>query len=295
MTPSGHALIGEGRLIVTPDLADQIIADMRYEGQRRLDLAHVAELAAALLRGAMAAGSQIAFVRYKGKLYLINGQHRIHAVSRSRRPLEFQVLIVDCASEADIARHYFTFDRMAKHRSDGDVLASQRVASRYGISATMAKAVWAALPLIQHRFDRLEALQDPNRRDDDLRLFQAEPWWSLAAEMQEILAVAPNHVRKRLVSSQGVSVSLVLLKHQPVAARAFLGGIAADDGLRRTDPRKALLIDLGRRRWVNGTLDGCLILSYAWNAYVEGRSIGHLKVVENARFRLAGTPFDGRL
>jgi hypothetical protein len=286
--------IQEGRLRVGPSLASQILTDHNYERQRPLRPGHVAELAALMRRKAFLPGSQIAFARVGKRLFLINGQHRLSAVVESGREVEFQVMIVNCRNEEDVARHYYTFDRLVTARSDGDVIKAVRICETHGISHMMARGVWQAVPIIEHRFARIDYQNDPERRDDDRRLGMCEPWWGYAAELDAILRRAPSSVRQRLLSAQTVSVALVLLRDQPEGARAFLSGIAEDDGLRRDDPRKAFLIDMAARAWRRKSLDGSLTMAYAWNAYFLRRPLSQLRVLQNSRFRLEGTAFDGR-
>ena len=109
-----------------------------------------------------------------------------------------------------------------------------------------------------------------------------------------MIAAAPSAVHKRLVSSQAVAVALVTIKHQREKAEAFWTGLAKDDGLRRNDPRKALLIDFGNREWGRKSSDGCVSTSLAWNAYFSGRALSQIKIVNGAGVRILGTPFDGR-
>lgn len=288
-----HSLT-EGRLLVTPAIAETILTEQNYPGQRRVRANHVSALAAAMRRKAFLPGGQIAFARVGRKLYLINGQHRLNAVIESGRSVEFQVMIVDCRSEDDVARHYYTFDRLATGRSDADVLSAVGICERHTISPTMARGVWQAVPLIEHGFVRVNYAHDPERRDDDRRLGLCDPWWPYAAQLEAILALAPGAVRKRLMNAQSVAVALVILRDQPKAATDFLTGLAKDDGLRRDDPRKALLIDMVGRAWRRQSLDGCLTMAYAWNAFFLNRPLQQLKVLQNSRFRLEGTAFDGR-
>lgn len=286
--------IQEGRLAVGPTLATQILADHNYGRQRSLRRGHVAELAALMRRKAFLPGSQIAFARVGKRLFLINGQHRLKAIVESGREVEFQVMIVDCRTVDDVARHYYTFDRLVTARSDADVLKAVGAPETHGISASMARGVWQAVPLIEHSFERVNYAHDPERRDDDRRLGLCAPWWGYAAELEAILQLAPSSVKKRLLNAQAVAVALVLLRDQPEEARAFLTGIAEDDGLRRDDPRKAFLIDLAGRQWRRQSLDGSLTMAYAWNAFFLRRPLSQLKVLQNSRFRLEGTAFDGR-
>lgn len=283
----------EGRLTVTPDLAQRILENQNYAGQRRVRPDHVKSLAATMRRNAFLPGSQIAFARLGGAYHLVNGQHRLRAVLESGVSIEVQLLVVDVERPEDIARVYFSFDRNSTVRSDQDVLSAVNPDEGL-LTNTTRRGVWQAVPIIANGFSRPHYSSDEKRRDDDYRLGLCEQWWQYAARYETILNPAPSAVRKRMVSAQPMSVALVLLRWQPDMAAKFFGGIAMDDGLKRNDPRKALLIDIVQRPWSRQSMDGCLSVAYAWNAYFAGRDLSQIKIVSNARFRLDGTPFDGR-
>lgn len=286
--------LNEGRSVIGPALAADLIETSNYSKQRRVNRQHVESLAASMRRQAWVSGSQLAFGRLYGHLHLVNGQHRLHAVIESGCDIEFQVVILDCADDKELAQLYYTFDRHGRARSDADVLSAVGITDRFGITATTARGVWQAAPIIENGFQRVAYTDDPARRDDDHRLAICSAWWPVSAQYEALLKKAPSSVRQRLLTSQAMAVALVVLKHRPVEANAFFDGIASDDGLRRDDPRKALLIDLAGRAWRRHTLDGCFVLAYSWNAFFRGRPQSQLKVVQNGRFRLEGTPFDGR-
>jgi hypothetical protein len=286
--------IKEGRLVVGPLLASRILSDLNYDGQRKVRKNHIASLAATMRRKAFLPGSQLAFVHVDGRWVLVNGQHRLHAIIESGAEIEFQVLVHDAASEEEIPRIYFGFDRHTAVRTDRDLTDAAKVKERTGVSATAVRGVWQAAPIIAAGFARLSYTADATRRDDDYRLDQCEPWWPAAARYEALLDEAPSVVKKRLLSAQGMAVALVLLRYQPEEAVQFFQGLAADDGLKRDDPRKALLIDLTQRAWRRQSMDGCMAVSLAWNAFFMRRPLQQIKIVQNARFKLDGTPYGGR-
>jgi hypothetical protein len=286
--------IQEGRLDVTPQLARLILAHANYERQRPVKAQHVAFLADEMRRGSFLPGTQIAFARMGRRLILVNGQHRLTAQNVSDESVQYQVVIHDVATADAVHALYYRHDRGGRARSEAEVLASVGVADQFGLKKTLARSVFQAQPLIANRFLRPSFNNDPTLRNDDLRLEACKPWWPVAAEYQAMIKDAPNAVYKRLVSSQAVAVALVTIKHQPERAALFWTGLAKDDGLRRNDPRKALLIDFGNREWGRKSSDGCVSTSIAWNAFYTGRPLTLVKIVNGAGVRIAGTPFDGR-
>lgn len=287
-------VVSEGRLFITPALAAQLLASANYERQRPVKAPHVAFLADEMRRGSFLSGTQIAFARLGEKLVLVNGQHRLNAQVQADEGVEYQVLIHDVGSADAVHALYYRHDRGGRARTEAEVLASVGVAEQYGLAKTLARSVFQAQPLISNRFLRLTYADDPTLRNDDLRLEACKPWWPIAAQYQAMIADAPHTVAKRLTSSQALAVALVTIKHQPEKAAAFWTGLAKDDGLRRNDPRKALLIDFGNREWGRKSSDGCVATSLAWNAFFSGRPLSQIKIVNGAGVRILGTPFDGR-
>lgn len=292
--PALAAVIAEGRLSVSPALAKRILLENNYERQRTVRPAHVAFLADAMRRGSFSPGSQIAFARVADKLVLTNGQHRLNAQMECAETVEYQVIIHNAATAGDVHRLYYRQDRGGRARSDAEVLASIGAADRFGLSSTLARSVFQAQPLIANKFVRQSMVNDPTLRNDDLRIQNCKPWWPLAATYQGLISPAPHTVRRRLTTSQALAVALVTLKYQPERAAMFWAGVSQDDGLRRDDPRKALLIDLGSREWTRKSSDGCAATSAAWNAFFEERPLKRIQVTADAAIRVVGTPFDGR-
>ena len=95
-----HTVLREGRKVIGPALAERILSEAHYDGQRKTYDHHVTLLADMMRRGKWSTGSQIAFARLGDALFLVNGRHRMRAVSASLRDIEFQVLIVDVQTMA---------------------------------------------------------------------------------------------------------------------------------------------------------------------------------------------------
>lgn len=288
-------IIREGRLTVGPALAERILAEAHYDGQRPIAPHHVTLLKEDMRRDRWTPGSQIAFGRLGGRFYLLNGRHRMTSVIESGRDIEFQVLLLDAADEADLASLYYRFDRRQRARSNAEVLAALKVSERFGLSKTMTRAVFDAALLVANGFERPNYQADPvGVRSDDARLATAEAWWAHGATYEGLIAEAPKHVKAKLTAAQIVAVGLVTVKYQPELAAEFWGGLARNDGLRRADPRSTLISDFATRAMVGGRTNGAIAVSFAWNAFCERRQLKIIKVFDNATVRLIGTPFDGR-
>jgi hypothetical protein len=288
-------IVREGRLAIGPELALRILTEGNFAGQRPVSEHHVTLLAEDMRCDRWTDGSQLAFALLDGELHLINGQHRMRAVIVSGATVVFQVLVNQVYTQEEMESLFFRFDRRTRARSDREVLHSLRIPEKYGLSAGMAKTVFSAALLISKNFERASYQADPvSVRSDDARLETAAPWWEAGAEYERMIAEAPRVVRKYLMGAQVTSVALVTIKHQPELAKEFWGGVAANDGLRRGDPRHTYLRDLQTRSTAGSHNAGAIAAAYSWSAFVENREITHLKVYDNSRVRIAGTPFDGR-
>ena len=286
-------LLSEGRVRINGALADRILAEANYAGQRPIRDHHVDDLAGQMQRGLFGAATQLYFIRHGGRLHLVNGQHRLAAVIKADRDIEFQVAIEEVEAEDQLAAAYFRHDRLARHRSTAEVLNAVGVGDRYNLTAGMTKAVFMATPLLARRFERPNYQRDPLIRDDSARLAVAQPWWSIAAQYEKLIAGAPKTVKKRLLNPQIVAVALVTIKHQPEKAAGFWRGIADNDGLRKGDPRHTFLANDRSAHGINPVL--AAVAATAWNAWFEGRKIGSIRVFEYSPIRISGTPYSGRV
>lgn len=290
-----HYILREGRVSISPALAERILAEANYARQRRVYGHHVALLADAMRRNRWTAGSQIAFGWLGGRLHLVNGQHRMHAIIAAQRTIEVQVLIEAVDTEAELAALYYRFDVQQRRRSTSEVLNAAEIAQQHGLSAGMTKAAFEAVALIGNGLKPINYQQEPVKaRSVDARLDAARAWWPTAGLFQQAIKRADTTLKAKLLSTGVVAVGLVTLRYQPEKAEAFWRGVAADDGLRVGDPRRTLIKDLmGRRLNVGRQAQAVIVSALAWNAFFLGKPLKILKVYEGADPKVLGTPFDG--
>lgn len=293
------AIIKEGRLLITPDLAQRILNEAFFERQRRIDEKQVQVYATMMRRGLWHLADPISFVLSRGKLTAVNGYHRLHAIIAFGRAVEFRIAINVAQSEEEIASTYYRFDTVIKTRSHRQILGAVNVAESNGVSRNMAEAVYGAAGVIMNDFvvpkaTTLDAEAAVKMRVVDLRLEACAPWWEHARALEKALAKAPANIRRRILRATTFSVALVTQKHQAQKAQEFWRGLAENDGLRRTDPRNTYLRDLLTRTVSLGDAQqGVMAAALAWNAWCEGRSLSIIKIAPGMKFRLAGTPYNG--
>jgi hypothetical protein len=294
--PAVESLVTAGRMTITPELAQRITSERNYARQRRLHSPSVQWWAEKLRRGTFAEGMQVWFVLVDGRIYLVDGQHRLHGVAASGIPASFQVEIIEGASADDVHEAYTWFDRgPTRKRSAAEAMNAIFDHDEHRITKAMALTVRGAALLLHFHFDPPHASADPVAvGDDHERLHYAAPYWPAAEAYERIVNRAPGSVRKRLRNPQIAAVALATLKEQPKAATEFWGGVAENDGLRKGDPRHTLLVWLSEHRFnESGSNTAAVAASLAWNSYYEGRAHTSLKVGAAKGVRIAGTNFRG--
>ena len=186
-------IVREGRLTVDQALAYRVLNEAVYPRQRALIAHHVLLLADTMRRGNWMAGSQIAFGVLAGKLYLINGQHRLNAVFDSDSEIEFQVVLLPVSSEDELHHLYRRFDVEQRTRSLPEVLRAEGLAERWQINSQTARTLYEAALLITANFVHVAGFKDPvAKRSHDARLAAAAEWGAEAAIYERLLTPAPT-------------------------------------------------------------------------------------------------------
>src|SRR3954451_20396579 len=80
-------MINEGRIEIDPDLAQFVLDEHAYDGQRSVNDFQINYLAAIMEADDWHPGSQIAFAQLPdGTRLMVNGYHRLHALIKSGLP-----------------------------------------------------------------------------------------------------------------------------------------------------------------------------------------------------------------
>lgn len=292
-------LLEEGRFVITPDIAQQLLSRFNYGRQRTVEKLHVSRLAAQMTAGNWTPGSQIAFGTLPdGTIRLVNGQHRLHAVVAAGKSIEFQLLLSPVADEAAIHALYYRFDTLQRGRSDRMVLNSIGIAEQLDISRDAAAGAFKSavvlgnglsLPTNNHALAGNPLLGTP-----DGKLATIEPWWPQVKQYDDLIKPSFGKVKRRLLTASIMPVALVTLKYQPAKAEEFWGGVAKDDGLKVGDPRKVMLHVLTNTDFKNQINSGLILTANCWNAWYGSRQLSHTKVYVGSVCAPAGTPYANR-
>lgn len=282
-----------GSVPIGRDFATRILAEYAFEGQRKVYPQHVKLLVGLMEKGEWLDNDQLTFCRLPcGKMLLINGYHRMHAVIAFGKPVTFDVRILPAHDMDAVRRAYVTFDTMIRRRGDGEVIHAMGVLESYGLSKQVAESVYRAAPYLANKFGQQYYTNNSTAvRDITGRMTMADAYWQLGRVYQDLIEPATHTHKRKMLLPPVVAVALVTIKHQPVVAEKFWPAVASMAGLDGRDPRLTLAKYLGEKRYLATKSDSVPESAHdaavCWNAFFEKRE---LTIIRKATaFRIAGT------
>lgn len=316
-TTNGHGLIAAAHqtarirtelVTVTPAMARALRDACAYERQRPLSDSHITRLATEVGKGRFIEGTQVHFCVLKGQPMIVHGNHTLESIAKGTQSVALSFLYTEVSSLEEAGRIYARHDI---HRAR-DWLAAIRGAGMtetLDVPKEIIKGYGAAMKIILSRFrsidtrggrggaDRIEIMTSR-----DLRLAAMREY----AVYLELFATATAKGSKSavaLIRKSGVlAAALETFKYQPSAAAEFWSGVAADDGLRKGDPRKALLNWLRPMVGKQGNAGiqdqlakaSAKASAKAWNAAYAKERVDLMRVHQSIPFVLSGTPWGSK-
>lgn len=291
-------VIREGFQTLTPSDAAAVLENCSYDRQRKIDTMHSETLREMMQRGAWLEKSQLDFGRMPdGKIWLVNGHHRLTAQSRSGRSLLWAIAVHDCKTVDELRTLYYRYDTNVRKRTSENILQGVDFAGQHGLSKQMARALFDAAPIIESGMSvgtRSPSLETALvRRLTDQRMATAERFVAEASIYQACVDPAPVSIKRKLLLPTITAVALVTIRHEPEIAAEFWSGVAENDGLRRGDARATFIQDLTARNGKSGSAQQFLVVAAkAWNAYHSGRLLKIIKVNAGHTTKISGTPYE---
>lgn len=290
-----------GPVMVTPELAQRVIDHLNFEGQRNVREARILKHVQRIKSGTWRGSFPVTFAQLPDERLLnIDGQHRMHAIARGSAACPVTILFAPAACEAEARRLYAGFDEPDSKRSSSEVLDAVGLSGEMDLPRSYTSKLFAALPILGNGLEvEVGSAIDPEKYvklfSTDGRLNSISEWRAEAAEYLQAVKKTTGKVRSKMQSAGCMAVALHTYRYQPSKAREFWHGLAENDGLRRTDPRAALLRDMVERNSNAGSMRQtvqapCL----AWNAWCEGRDLKIIKCITGAAITLWGTPINGK-
>jgi hypothetical protein len=139
-------------------------------------------------------------------------------------------------------------------------------------------------------FRKADDRQAATMRSHVMRNQVAALWYPYAERYFALTEQAPGNGKAALRRQSVAAVAMYTLRFQPEKAAEFWQGLAMDDGLRRTDPRKSLLEKLRSGDGARSIAFQMHAVAAAWNAFFTGRKLKEVHVRLDRPFRIAGTP-----
>lgn len=285
------SLFEEGRFLMEPEIASQILAQCNYEGQRSLESLHVNRLAAEMQAGYFTQRTPIDFgVLPDGRTVLVNGQHRLYGVVKSGCSLEVTIILHPVANEDELHRLYTSFDVVQRPRSSSAIMNATGIADEMGIGKETARKAYDAAVIIACGLKNINAYKrDPLISTPNGRLDTLQEWWPTIKIYDDLIRDARRAVKRNLLTASIMSIGLVTIRYQADRASEFWRGVAADDRLAKNDPRKTLLILLEtiQKHDVNDTLSRA---ACCWNAWFRNEKLSQARGYAEGCV-LLGTPY----
>jgi hypothetical protein len=292
--PSYSPAYSSELMTVMPALAQQWLTERALDHQRTLYPSHVKRLAAIMLRGTWQPNDPITFGYLDGRYYLLNGQHRLHAIILADRAIPVPVSVRHFTSMGDVIAAYIAFDREFKARVLTDTYGALNLQERFGFATSDINKASNAMVLIANGFRASKP--PPALAADDVRRLLLEDWHESAKQYLDNIAAAPKIRGSKLRVAAVVAVGIITTRYQPEQAERFWGAVASQEDLHSGDPPYTLgnYISGGgmdpSRPW--SIARG---VASAWNAYIEERPLYKMgwRHPGNPIF-IAGTPYLGQ-
>lgn len=285
-----------GVVMIAPGIAKRILVELNFPEQRPIDSSRVYGKRMDIITGDWDESHPITFAALPdGRIWLVDGQHRLTAIGENDAPVPVTVRIVEKSSEQDVRQFYAGFDQKKSVRTDKQILDASGVAKQTGLTKRMAACVYQAAPLILNGMEPLTGSANIKKNPAMFlhrnKLDVVQSWAKEAREYEQITKLAKTALLQGMRSTGVVAVALYTLRHQPARAHEFWAGLAEQDGLRKNDPRATLYSDMLTRTMVTGSIRQRVQQpALAWNAFCEGRDLKIIKCIDGAAITLWGTP-----
>lgn len=276
---------------IDADEAEKMLAEWYYPFQRILGLSNIDRLGNEMIKKRFRQGTQI-FIAYlfsTGQRFILNGNHCLTAVVKTKLPQTFSIVEQTIYSMEEAAAIYATFDDMKK-RELRDVIR----AHGNPIPEKTSAIVGAAIKVAATDFYQTYVHRNPIPKEDIAQSIMGE-YQKAIEKYLSILNPLTGSQRRLFKLASVASVAITTLKHQETRAMPFWADFAADDGLTSGMPAKALLTYMRNNEYQGGSnerKDYCSASALAWNKFYDGRELFQVKAGFLQRFYIAGTPVD---
>lgn len=283
-----------GVVIVAPGVAERILAETNFPGQRKLKIARVEERKLWIEHNLWQPGFPITFVVFPdGTIWLVDGQHRLRAIFEIGRNIQVKINLIDVIDERHARAIYAGFDKSDSTRSDAEILEAANIMERLGVTRSTARSAFRAMTLLNNNMEpsRGVSVDSWNARSTESRMQSLGVWINEIQAYEKACNGAETWLKNKLYSAGCMAVALYTIRHQRIKAIEFWTSVANDDGLSKGDPRKTLIDDFKNRTNTSGNIRQSVQQpSLAWNAWMKGETRKIIKCLSDAPIQILGTP-----
>lgn len=278
-------------VLCSPAQARKAYDCYQFRRQREISRAHVTKYAQAMKAGTFKPLSVITIAMASdGAKFLVDGNHTLLAIEEYGHPFPITVEIRGVKDEADAAVLYSTFE--ARKRSLAAHMCAAGLDENTGVSPSMLAHFCPGLNMLELEFPA----KIPRLQDSAARQALISRWAPWCKPIASILAGAPFN---KMLEKRSATIALMFLtmKYQPEKAKTFWSDIANNRDLHETDPKHTAFTYLSSTGGkACSAAEQFAALSLAWNAYIDGRPIGILRVFCGPiKVTVKGTPWTNRL
>lgn len=292
----------KGVIKLSPSLAKRILEEANFPRQRKIDPKKI-QVNKELLRNGNWLGhvfpihfaSIPAGNNQPGKLWLVNGQHRLSAIAESDTAAPILIVLREAKNEEEASLWYTLFDNPKESRSDIQIIQAYGCDEFEHLPKRITQSTYRALAYLRNNLEPITTYQENSLliRDRLVRIREMSQWAKEATAYWNDIKLAEPWMKTKFFLSSITAFALYTYRYQPGKAHDFWYGIACNDGLSKTDPRAVFINDLQNRS--RGLSGGSRVpiqaVSNAWNAFCENREMKIIKVYPGTPIKVWGTPF----
>jgi hypothetical protein len=278
-------------VIVTPEQARIWLQECAFPKERPIRPEWVSELAA-LLKSGQWEGGLAKFHHVDGRWLQVDGHHRLLAIIEAGVPAW---LIIERTHNSTLEAAQDAYNRTdgGIPRTFAEGMAVAGLSEQIGIKPSLSGKILYAARFIENGYrdaGKMKAL-----RSTEKKLHLIRRWSKEGARFYGAIKGIPASIGVPLKGAGPMAVCLLLLKHQPDDAEAFLRSLAANSGLKKGDPIHSLASFLSNPHTRQRTQAyRARATAMCWNAYRNGGTLLAIRPDEAGDLILLGTPIGDR-
>ena len=274
--------------LVTPEMAGDWLSSHNYRHQRKLRAYHVANLSRMMQAGTFRQKTQINFCRLGDSFHLTNGQHTLSAIRASGIAQILSVIVSVVSNDKEIADDFSRHDTHLT-RQLSDALIAHELHTELGVTPTALNTIAAGCMFYAYLVGE-RSVKGATQSTHDEKLETIGRHGLLAKRVLDCFDGFMN--LGFLTRKATFAAAMFCFSKDAELSFDFWRNVATDDGLRATDPRKAIREWLRERVTPGGAYNNrgggsakvaadhemVKAIATAWNAWIECRELKMIKI-----------------